>query len=35
MAQTEGIIFSDLFISNKEMFVNIYSQYYQEKKIAN
>ena len=27
----QGIIFSDLFITNKDMFVQVFSSYYQEK----
>jgi hypothetical protein len=28
MANTEGIIFSDIFITNKEIFVNFFSKFY-------
>lgn len=31
MAIVEGIIFSDLFISNREMFVDFFEQFYQER----
>lgn len=33
MANTEGIIFSDLFITNKDMFVDFFEQYYLENQI--
>lgn len=32
MASSEGIIFADLFINNKEFFIQFFSQYYQENK---
>lgn len=32
MANTEGILFADLFISDKELFVNFFTEYYQENK---
>ena len=34
MASTEGIIFSDLFISNKDLFISFFEQYYQEQSAA-
>lgn len=34
MASTEGIIFSDLFISNKDLFIRFFEQYYQEQSAA-
>ena len=33
MASTEGIIFSDLFITNKDMFIDFFEQYYLENQI--
>lgn len=33
MANTQGIIFSDLFITNKEMFVDFFEKYYLENKL--
>ena len=33
MANIEGIIFSDLFITNREMFVNFFEKYYLENKV--
>ena len=33
MANTEGIIFSDLFITNKDMFIDFFEQYYLENQI--
>lgn len=34
MASTEGIIFSDLFISNRDVFIQFFEQYYREQTAA-